>query len=149
MLLPVFFILDVGLMMKSILISSPLEIPPNIPPALLEVKPSSLISSLTSEPLEAKISSVFPIETDLTALILIIALARSASNLSKTGAPKPTGQFSIVTPSFAPTELPSAIKSLNKLSRSVSFELSAKKYLLVPLSLWLIASALIAPIWLT
>ena len=47
--------------------------------------------------------SALPIETDLTALILMIALARSALSLSKTGSPRPTGQFSTQTPSFAPT----------------------------------------------
>jgi len=91
-------------------------------------------------------SSVFPIETDFTALILIIAFAKSASNLSNTGAPRPTGQFSIVTPSLAPTEFPYVINSANKSSNSGNFDASEKKYLLLLLSVWLILSALITPI---
>ena len=85
--------------------------------------------------------SAFPIETDLTALILMIALARSAFSLSKTGSPKPTGQFSTQTPSFAPTELPSAISSSNILFKSSSLDKSAKKYLFSFAELGLIESA--------
>ena len=146
MLLPFDFMLEVGLIIKSMLMASPFEIPPSIPPALFEEKPSALISSLTSEPFKFKISSVFPIDTDLTALMLIIALAKSASNLSKTGAPSPTGQFSIDTPNLAPTELPSTIKSANILSKSPNLDISAKKYLLVFASLGLMFSAFMVPI---
>ena len=60
---------------------------------------------------------------------IMIALARSAFSLSKTGSPKPTGQFSTQTPSFAPTELPSAISSSNILFKSPILDKSAKKYL--------------------
>ena len=48
---PFVLILDVGFMIKLKLKSSPLDIPPNIPPELFEVKPDAVISSLASEPL--------------------------------------------------------------------------------------------------
>ena len=113
--------LEVGLMRKSNSIESPLVIPPRMPPALFDVKPSWVISSLISEPLSSKISLTLPMDTDFTALILIIALASSASNLSKTGSPMPTGQFSTLMPSFAPTEFPSSISSVNIPSNSFNF----------------------------
>ena len=105
--------------------------PPRIPPALFEEKPVFRISSLISEPLRAKISSAFPIETDFTALMLMIALAKSASSLSNTGSPNPIGQFLTLTPSLAPTELPSEINSENILFKSSNLVSSAKKYLFV------------------
>ena len=106
-LCPLALMLLVGLIRNSISIESPLEIPPRIPPALFEVKPSLRISSLISEPLRSNIPSTLPIETHLTALMLMMALAKSASNLSNTGSPRPTGQFSMQIPNLAPTELPS------------------------------------------
>ena len=77
--------LDVGLIKKLISISSPFEIPPRIPPELFESNPVLVISSLSSDPLENGIMSELPIETDFMALILIMAFAKSAFNLSKTG----------------------------------------------------------------
>ena len=50
--LPFFLILEVGLIKKSSSILSPLEIPPKIPPALFDAKPSDLISSRISDPFE-------------------------------------------------------------------------------------------------
>ena len=76
----------------------------------------------------------------------MIAFANSASNLSKTGSPSPTGQFETLTPNFAPTELPSAIKSANIESRSANFDSSAKKYLFVFALPKSIFSAFIVPI---
>ena len=61
---PFVLILDVGFMIKLRLISSPLDIPPNIPPELFEVKPDAVISSLASEPLRLNRSSALPIDTD-------------------------------------------------------------------------------------
>ena len=87
--------------------------------------------------------------TDFTALMLIIALAMSASILSKTGSPNPIGQFETLTPSFAPTELPSSINSRNIASNSSNLDSSQKKYLLVLALVKLISSAEIEPIWLT
>ena len=113
MLWPLVLMLEVGLIRNSMSIESPLEMPPKIPPALFETKPSERISSLISEPLRSKMPSTLPIDTDLTALMLIMAFAKSASSLSNTGAPSPTGQFSIHTPNLAPTELPSLINSAN------------------------------------
>ena len=78
--------------------------------------------------------------------MLIIAFARSASSLSKTGSPRPIGQFSTLTPSLAPTELPSAISASNIEFNSSSFDSSAKKYLFVLGASRLILSALILPI---
>ena len=84
--------------------------------------------------------------TDFTALMLIMAFAKSASNLSKTGSPRPMGQFVTLTPSFAPTELPSSINSENITSRSSNLESSAKKYLLDLAFFKLIVSAEMFPI---
>ena len=50
MLLPLVLMLDVGFIIKSTFMTSPFEMPPKIPPALFEAKPSDLISSLASEP---------------------------------------------------------------------------------------------------
>ena len=61
---PFFLILEVGLIKKSKSILSPFEIPPSIPPALLDANPSDLISSRISEPFRLRIFSAFPIETD-------------------------------------------------------------------------------------
>ena len=121
--------LDVGLIKKLISISSPFEIPPKIPPELFELKPVLVISSLNSDPLDIGISSELPIETDLTALMLIIALAKSAFSLSKTGSPRPTGQFCTFTPNLAPIESPSLISSSKKDSRESILVLSGKKNL--------------------
>ena len=48
--LPFVLMLDVGLIIKLRLISSPLDTPPNIPPELFDEKPDFVISSLASEP---------------------------------------------------------------------------------------------------
>ena len=81
--------------------------------------------------------------------MLIIAFAKSASSLSKTGSPRPIGQFITLTPSFAPTELPSSISSSNIELRASNLESSAKKYLFDLAFFKLMVSAEIAPIWLT
>ena len=128
--LPFVLMLDVGLIIKLRLISSPLDIPPNIPPELFDEKPDFVISSLASEPFRLSRSSTLPTDTDFTALIVIIAFAKFASSFSKTGSPKPTGQFLTITPNFAPTELPSLIKLSNIESKSDSLDSSQKKYLL-------------------
>ena len=99
-------ILEVGLIIKSILILYQFDIHPRIPPELLDEKPFELISSRSSEPLNLAIFRLLPIETDLTAFMLIIALAKSASNLSNTGSPKPGGQFFTNTVNLAPIESP-------------------------------------------
>ena len=78
--------------------------------------------------------------------MLMIALARSASSLSNTGSPNPIGQFLTLTPSLAPTELPSEINSENILFKSSNLASSAKKYLFVFGEFRLILSALILPI---
>ena len=48
-----------------------------------------------------------PISKPLEALILNMALAKSASNLSKTGSPKPTGKLLITQVIFPPIVSPS------------------------------------------
>ena len=63
--LPFVLMLDVGLIIKLRLISSPLDIPPNIPPELFVEKPDFVISSLASEPLRLSRSSTLPTDTDL------------------------------------------------------------------------------------
>ena len=121
--------LEVGLIINERSISWPDEIPPRIPPELLERYPSEFISSLTSEPFFDKNRSAFPKDTLLTALIETIAFASSASNLSKTGSPRPILQPEILTPNSAPTESPSSISWLNNSSSSGSFDSSQKLYL--------------------
>ena len=81
----VFKIDDVGFTAKDTIISWPEDIPPNIPPALLDlnyVLPLMLlISSEFSSPFKKAAFIPAPIFTPLTALILINALAKSESNL--------------------------------------------------------------------
>lgn len=76
----------VGLTVKRATMSWPVDRPPKMPPAWLErkrtVSPSMRISSVFSSPVRAAASMPAPISTALTALMLISALARSASSLS-------------------------------------------------------------------
>ena len=62
-------------------------------------------------------------------MILIIAFAKSAFNLSKTGSPRPTGQFWTFIFSFAPIESPSLMSSSKNSSSKLIFDLSGKKNL--------------------
>ncbi len=76
-------------------ISEPSLIPPRIPPAWLLVfvgRPSAMAKpSLLAEPVAEATAHPSPISMALTAPILIIATARRASSLSKTGSPMPAG----------------------------------------------------------
>ena len=76
---------EVGLTANETIISCPVEIPPSIPPALLELNfnllPFCEISSEFCYPLNCAEFIPEPILTPLTALILIIAEAISISNL--------------------------------------------------------------------
>ena len=75
----------VGLTAKRTTMSWPEEMPPKMPPALLEAKvtPSlpMRISSALASPVSAAAAKPAPISTPFTALMLIMALARSASSL--------------------------------------------------------------------
>ncbi len=119
--------------------------PPNTPPALLEVKPSGVISSLCSVPFCATASNPAPISTPLTALILIREWAISASRRSKIGSPSPTGTFVAITEIFAPTELPSFSKSCMYCSISGTLSGSGQKNGLFSTSSSKTCSALIGP----
>ncbi len=81
----------IGLTATRITISSPLDMPARIPPALFVEKPRGVMESLFSEPFMAAALKPEPISTPLTAPMLIRAFARSASSLSNTGSPKPCG----------------------------------------------------------
>ena len=85
----------VGLTANLIIISCPEVIPPSDPPELLDLKEilffKILISSAFSSPLNSADLNPEPISKPLTAGILIIALAKSASTLSNTGSPRPIG----------------------------------------------------------
>jgi len=77
--------LEVGLTAKRTTTSCPVLIPPKIPPAWLEEYsgPSGpmVISSAFSSPVSIAADMPSPISTPLTALMLIIAAARSVSSL--------------------------------------------------------------------
>ena len=83
----------IGLTATLKIISSPFEIPARMPPELLDEKPCGVIGSLFSDPSNRDALKPAPISTPLTAPMLINALAKSASSLSKTGSPKPAGAF--------------------------------------------------------
>ena len=105
--LPGIRMLEVGFSAILATISCPLEIPPRIPPVLLLMNPSGVISSLCSVPFWLTDEKPEPISTPFTALMLINALAISASSLSKMGSPSPAGTLDAWTLMRAPTELPS------------------------------------------
>ena len=115
--------LDVGFNAKLATTSWPEEIPPRIPPALLESKPSGYNSSRCSEPRCSTQSKPAPTSTPLTALMLIKALAISASSSLNTGSPKPTGMLLATTVILAPTESPSRRSCV--ISASISGTLDA------------------------
>ena len=100
----------VGLTANRTTMSWPVEIPPRTPPAWFDRNagsPASIrISSAFSSPVSAAAPNPAPISTPLTALMLIIAAARSASSLPWTGAPSPGGTPEATTSTTAPTELP-------------------------------------------
>ena len=85
----------VGLNAARITISLPSEIPPSIPPALLDsltiFQFSFLNGSLFSEPLSLEAPNPAPISTPFTAPNEKSAFPSSASSLSKTGSPIPAG----------------------------------------------------------
>jgi len=101
---------EVGFTENLVMISCPVEIPPNMPPELLDLYsgPSSpiKISSEFSSPVRVATAIPFPISTPLTALILIIAEAKSESSLPYIGAPSPAGTPEATTSIVAPMELP-------------------------------------------
>ena len=112
--------------------SWPLDIPPKIPPELLEEKIIflfllALISSEFSSPDNSTASLPAPISTPLTALILIIAPARSASNLPYTGSPSPAGTFLAFTNNFAPNDDPFFLVSSRYSSQTLTIFLSGQK----------------------
>ncbi len=76
----------VGLTAKRTTMSCPVEMPPSMPPALFDrntTLPSCIrISSEFSSPAKAAAANPAPISTPLTALIVIMARARSPSSLS-------------------------------------------------------------------
>ncbi|MNE42793.1 hypothetical protein D3C80_1369410 [compost metagenome] len=96
--------LEVGLSARWATIGWPEEMPPRMPPALLDRKPSGVSSSRCSVPRWATEAKPAPISTPLTALMLISAWASSASRRSKIGSPRPGGTPSATTVIFAPTE---------------------------------------------
>ena len=79
-----------------------------MPPALLLRKPVGVSSSRCSLPRCAAAATPAPISTAFTALMPIMACARSASSRSNTGSPSPGGTPLAITVTFAPTESPVA-----------------------------------------
>jgi hypothetical protein len=65
--------LEVGLTAMLTTMSWPVEMPPRMPPALLDRKPSAVISSPCSVPFWLTDANPDPISTPLTALMPIIA----------------------------------------------------------------------------
>ena len=118
----------VGLMAMATRMSCPLLMPPSMPPALLDKKPSGVSSSPCTEPRCATLSKPAPISTPLTALRPIMACAMSASSLSNSGSPQPTGTPVASTTMRAPTESP-ALRSASMAASSCAIwlALGAKK----------------------
>ena len=85
--------------------------PPNTPPERLDANPSGVSASRCSLPFCSTVAKPSPTSTPLTALMPIIAWAKSASNLSKIGSPKPTGILVATTDTFAPMESPCFLRS--------------------------------------
>mmetsp|Transcript_7907 Transcript_7907/g.32097 ORF Transcript_7907/g.32097 Transcript_7907/m.32097 type:complete len:249 (+) Transcript_7907:295-1041(+) len=102
---------EVGLNATLKTMSSPLEMPPWMPPErLVRVRMlpsgSSVNSSLCSMPVMDTPLKPEPISKPLVAGRLIIALASSASSLSKTGCPRPRGTRRATHVTVPPVELP-------------------------------------------
>ena len=126
--------------------SCPVDIPPEVPPEELDLKPSGDISSLLSDPFASMTENPAPISTPLTAFIPIRALAISLSSLSKTGSPNPGGKFVTFTVIFAPIESPSSRSLLISFSISGIIFLSGLKKGFLSISLKSISLILICPI---
>jgi hypothetical protein len=109
--------LEVGFTATCTTMSCPVEMPPRIPPALFVTNPSGVISSECSVPFCVTAVKPAPISTPFTALMLIMLYARSASSLSYTGSPQPTGTPEATVVIFAPTESPD-LRSLSMNSSS-------------------------------
>ena len=138
--------LEVGFKAMLATISCPVEIPPVVPPELFEIKPEGDISSLFSVPRIDTTSNPLPISTPLTAFIPIKPCARSASNLSNTGSPKPGGTFLAITDIFAPIESPDFLSELIKFSISGIIFLSGQKKGLFLIFFFVKEEILISPI---
>src|SRR5690606_23708640 len=110
--LPISPIVEGALKARSILISSPLEIPPSIPPKCLE-------SELTSLPFIWAMVKPEPRLKPTQAGIESMALARSAFNLSKTGSPKPAGTPVMESLTIPPADSPLLLQSCRKLMTSL------------------------------
>ena len=106
----------VGLKATRKRMCSPLEMPPCTPPErLLVVRtlPSTMRKgSLCSRPVSSVPAKPEPISKPLVAGMESMALARSASSLSKIGSPRPGGQLRMTHSITPPTELPSARMAL-------------------------------------
>ena len=135
--------LDVGFNDANTFISSPLEMPPKIPPELFDSKPDLLILSLFSEPFIVTTLQPVPISTAFTAFTLIIAFANSASNFEKTGEPIPDGMPEIFINIFAPIESCSLFNFAKNSFNSSTFAPSRKLNSLLVSKL--ISSAFISP----
>ena len=104
-------IVAVGLKAMRKKMSSPFEMPPWMPPERLlavRTRPFSMTKgSLCSRPVSWVPAKPEPISKPLVAGIESMALARSASSLSKIGSPRPAGQLRMTHSITPPTELPS------------------------------------------
>ena len=118
-------IVAVGLKATRITIASPLLMPPWIPPELLVAvcREPSVVgrkASLCSLPLSKVPAKPEPISKPLVAGSDITALARSASSLSNTGMPSPTGGLrtthSITPPQESPSRPIASIRSIIRLA---------------------------------
>ena len=122
---------EVGLTAKEIIISCPDEMPPKIPPALFDLKfiffPFFKISSEFSSPVNCAEFIPDPIFIPFTALILIIAEARSISNFEYIGAPNPIGTPLALTSIIAPHEDPAFLTLKRYFSQSFIIDLSGQK----------------------
>ncbi len=100
---------EVGFTATRKTISWPVEMPPSIPPVRLVANPCRVSSSLCSEPDISAALNPAPNSIPLVAPMERIALARSASSLSKTGSPRPAGtpvtRHSTTPPTLSPASL--------------------------------------------
>jgi hypothetical protein len=96
----------VGLIAMLTSRSCPVLMPPSTPPALLPLKPCGESESPCVVPRCVTLAKPAPISTPLTALMPIMAKAMSASILSNSGSPRPTGTLRAVTRRRAPQESP-------------------------------------------
>ena len=119
--------LEVGFNAILAIIGCPELIPPKMPPAWFDKKPSGVISSRCWLPFCSTTAKPSPISTAFTALIDINAWAKSASRRSNTGSPKPTGTFSAITVSLAPIESPSFFSSRISSSNCSTATVSGQK----------------------